>query len=128
MEKLNNDIKRYTELSDIVSKQESELKALKEELDDLEHKIWEQMDVQGVNSIRLAEVGLVSKASTIYGKVNDLQKAIEYFESTGLANEMLKQDIQKSRLNEYVRNLVKDGQPIPEGFEYYVKNYISIRR
>lgn len=66
--------------------------------------------------------------STIYGKVEDKNAAYEAFENEALIDEMTAPKFEARRLNEYVRDRLESGLPLPEGVGYYVKRYFTISR
>jgi hypothetical protein len=65
---------------------------------------------------------------TRFGRLLDADKAIEYFEETDLVEEMTKPGIEKRKLNEWVRELLEQGKPMPPGVDFYVNRGITISK
>lgn len=65
---------------------------------------------------------------TIYGKIEDKNAAYDAFENEAIIDEMTVPKFEARRINEYVRERMESGLPLPDGIGYYVKKYITISR
>lgn len=65
---------------------------------------------------------------TIYGRIIDKNAAMDSFEQEALMDEMTAPKIEARRLNEYVRDRIESGVPLPEGVDYYERRYVTISR
>jgi hypothetical protein len=65
---------------------------------------------------------------TKFGRLLDSEAASEYFEEMDLTEEMTKPGIEKRKLNEYVRELLEQGKPMPPGVDFYVNRGITISK
>lgn len=92
--------------------------------------LWEKMDANNDTSIKKSLPGLgtprITKRSTIYARVADLDTLLDSLEQEGRVDELTKPAIEKKRLNELVRECLEAGIPIPEGADFYEKRYIQI--
>lgn len=68
------------------------------------------------------------RRSTIYSRVIDAETAIEALKAAGRGEEMIKNDLRKAPLNEMVRDLLENGQPLPAGIDYSETKYVQVTR
>ena len=122
------------ELKDFVDKRE-ERDRLKAESDraeeayrEIEALIWDKMDENEDNVLdrNLADGRRVhiDKRSTIYSRILDSDTLLDSLENEGRVEEMTKPGFEKRRLNEYVRECLETGRPLPEGLDFYEKRYL----
>lgn len=94
--------------------------------------IWEKMDNNGDQSIKkdLGDLGIVSiqRRGTVYARVIDSDVLTSELDNLGRAEEMTKAAFEKRRLNEYVRECLEQGIPLPEGLDFYEKRYVAIKQ
>lgn len=76
------------------------------------------------------DIGVVSFSprETYFGRLLDSDKAQDYFESRAMADEMFEPKVAKRRLNEFVRECLDNGQPLPDGVDFYAQRGITISR
>ena len=100
------------------------------EKEKMEANLVEKMDAMGMKSFDHAEMGTVSVGRTIYGRIVDIDRAREYFENEGIANELLELQLKpkggKARLNAIIKDCLSEGKMLPEGIDYSEK--VGIRR
>lgn len=65
---------------------------------------------------------------TKYGRIYDEDAAQEYFEQRAMMDEMTKPSIEKRKVNELVRDLLDQGQPMPPGIDFTTNRGITISR
>ena len=122
--------KRVIELKERHAKLKSEAAELWFKKEKLEQDLIDQMDALNLRNFRHKELGLVSVGQRIWARITDAEKAREYFEKEGLADQLLesrlKQDGGQKRLNEIVRECVEGGKIIPEGLDYSSRAMIRI--
>ena len=73
-------------------------------------------------------IGTLYRAERVYAKVLDLEQTIKFFEETGQAQELFRMAPVRERLNQAVKELVADGQPVPTGIEYQITATLHIRK
>lgn len=88
-------------------------------------QVYDHMREQGLLSIKTHK-GTYSAKSTVYAKVQDLDAFIEWATANGLSEEFLREKEVGARLNEFVRDAVANGSPLPNGVVWYPKEYISL--
>lgn len=69
-----------------------------------------------------------SPRETYFGRLLDSDKAQDYFESRAMADEMFEPKVAKRRLNEFVRECLDNGTPLPDGVDFYAQRGITISR
>lgn len=65
---------------------------------------------------------------TYYGKVVDAEKALEYLEQRAMIDDYTESKVVSKRLNEMAREHVEADRPLPEGFDFSVRQGITITR
>lgn len=91
----------------------------------------ENSPVKGTQKIDLGgDIGEVSFSprETYFGRILDSDKAQDYFEARAMADEMFQPKIAKKRLNEFVRECLDNGTPLPDGVDFYATRGITISR
>lgn len=102
------------------------------ERDNAEIELWELLEVlkgQNIPALIVEGAGVFRSTATIYGDIADgaEKQAEEFFLAEGLEEHMFVKKINKSYLNEYVRNLVQNGKEVPKCLVAVQKRAISIR-
>jgi hypothetical protein len=89
-----------------------------------------ESSLRGTIEFDFGDMGVIrfQPRSTIYGRVIDKNAALEAFEQEALVDEMTSPKIEARRLNEYVRDRIESNQDLPEGIDYYERNYFTISR
>lgn len=105
-----------------------EAKATFESLDDnFKHeqfKLIERMKSAGVESTRIDGINFVP-TETIYAQVQDRTELVAWAEEH--APELIESRERKELLNQEVRRRIDDGDGMPPGLSFYVREYISQR-
>lgn len=65
---------------------------------------------------------------TMYGRIYDDERALEWVEKRAMVDEMTAPRFVKKRINEEVRTLHESGESMPPGIDYYLQRYISITK
>jgi hypothetical protein len=93
--------------------------------DQYQAEVFEFMRENGLLTVK-TDNGTFSCKSTIYSKVQDMDQFIEWAKTQGLTDEFLREKEVGARLNEYVRDAVANGAPLPDGVTWYPREYISL--
>jgi hypothetical protein len=91
----------------------------------------EASPIKGARRIDLGEpYGLVvfTPRETKFGRILNLDDALDYFENRAMSDEMTKPGISKRKLNELVRELLEQGKPMPAGVDWYANRGITISK
>jgi hypothetical protein len=105
-----------------------------EEYREYESELFDEMEaspVKGARRIDLGEpFGLVvfTPRETKFGRILNLDDALDYFETRAMSDEMTKPGISKRKLNELVRELLEQGKPMPAGVDWYANRGITISK
>jgi hypothetical protein len=124
MTSLAEDAAALRKLKTLAAGVTAEAKALTQEAVTAELALFERMDQEGVQGIKVGNTNFVP-VETNYGSVQDRAAFIEW------ANEhdksLLETKERKSLINELVREHLDNGIPMPPGLGFYCKQYISQR-
>lgn len=63
---------------------------------------------------------------TQFGRVLDRDAAERYFKERAKDKEFIKEDFRMGRLHELVRECIEQKKPLPEGIDFYTKEYFTI--
>jgi len=99
----------------------------------LEHEALEALEELGVKTYTVAlagygEVRFTARKPTIYGRINDPDAAYAALEQAGRAEEIFAPKAAAGRLNEYVRECLEQGIPLPEGVDFYANAGVTVAR
>lgn len=126
--------RRLVELRDQRDADKRTAEKSEREYREYEQEFWqaiEESPYDGTVPLDLGpEVGSVrlSQRETYFGRLLDADKAQDYFESRAMADEMFEPKVAKRRLNEFVRECLDNGTPLPEGVDFYAQRGITITR
>ena len=122
--------KKIIELREKHSRLRTEAAEIWQKKEKFENTLVESMESLNISNFRHKEFGLVSVGQRIYARITDAEKAREYFEKEGLADQLLenrlKQEGGQKRLNEIVKDCIENGQMVPEGLDYSSRAMIRI--
>lgn len=98
-----------------------------------EAELFEQIEgsaLRGTVEFDFGDLGVIrfQPRQTIYGRVIDKMAALDSLEGEDLIEEMTAPKIEARRLNEYVRGRLENGQPLPDGIDYYTRSYFTISK
>lgn len=96
-----------------------------------EEALLDAMDEAGLKSgtyelPKIGKVRFTRRKPTIYGRINDIDKAMEAFENSGRVDELFHPKVEGARLNEYVRECIDQGIPLPDGVDWYAKEGVTV--
>ena len=124
--------KEVVELREKVQAAKAVYEEIKNQLDDTELNLYQQMDIEGVQNFKMENVGTIYCSARPWTSVTDMEKAQAYFKEKGLFDEIFHLDASSKRLNEFVKeNFIEKREPIPEeaiGINVVMKQSIGIRR
>lgn len=121
---LTNDLKRFRALSLEAKRLDDQAKKAKARRDELQAKIWERMDAAGVDSVKVTGTNFVRSATT-YASIQDRDQFIEW--ATKNDKSLLKTREESALLNQLVRERQDNGEPLPPGLGFYVRETIAQR-
>jgi hypothetical protein len=125
-------------MTEPLPKQCAALKALKAQRDiakkkyeDLDHefkraqfRLMEEMRSQGVESLKVGGT-LFVPTETVYAQVQDRSEFVRWAQEND--DELIDHRERKEVLSQLVRQKLDDGEPLPPGVGFYVREYISQR-
>lgn len=99
----------------------------------IEGDVWEALEDSPLKppyKVDLGEHGVVRfhPKQTIYGKIIDEDKALEYFEQRAMLDEVTAPKFAKKVINEMVRELHEQGESMPPGVDFSPTRYVQITR
>lgn len=104
---------------------DEQAKKARREHDAYQAEVFEFMRENGLLTVK-TDNGTFSCKSTIYAKVQDMDAFVAWVREKGLDEEFIREKEVGARLNEYVRDAVANGAPLPEGTTWYPREYISV--
>lgn len=124
MSTLSANARKWASLRKRYERAKADADVYKEEADRIERQLFEQMEDEDVGSIKVGTHTFV-RAATTYGQVQDRAAFVAWAEEN--APELVEVHERKGLVNELVRERLEDGQPLPDGLGFYVKQYVSQR-
>lgn len=118
-------LERLAELKKAYQTLDEQTKKARRAHDQYQAEVFEFMRENGLLTVK-TDNGTFSCKSTIYSKVQDMDQFIEWAKLNGLTDEFLREKEVGARLNEYVRDAVANGAPLPDGVTWYPREYISV--
>jgi hypothetical protein len=107
--------KKAIELRDKVSEAKAIYEEIKQQKDDHELNMYQQMEIEGVPNFKLEGIGTFYKSARPYASVEDMEKARAFFTSVGIHDEIFQLKAKAARMNEFVKeNYIEKSLPIPE--------------
>jgi hypothetical protein len=89
--------------------------------------LWERMDATGVDAVKI-DGTLYSKYAKPYGSVADKSALYQWAVDEGNAPELFDTKPREAVINEFVRQRLDNGEELPPGLNFYVKQTISQRQ
>lgn len=98
-----------------------------------EQDVLDQMDELGLKTLTvdlplIGNVRFTRRKPTIYGRITDMDAAMDAFENSGRADELFAPKVAASRLNEFVRECLEQGVPLPPGVDFYERPGVTVSR
>jgi len=93
-----------------------------------EQALIDLMAEAGIKSFHSPQHGLITSTEKIWGRIIDPIRAQEAFKELGLFHEMFQLTPVKRRLNEFIRTALENGEGLPDGVDFSVTKYISVRK
>lgn len=88
---------------------------IKQQKDDLELNLFQQMEVESVQNFKIDGLGTFYKSSKPWATVVDQERANEYFKKVGIFDEVFQLKPKIGRINEYVKEtFIKERISMPE--------------
>jgi hypothetical protein len=103
-------------------KEHQEAKRAREQF---ELELFEDMQSTNTFAQRQGNTNYVLK-TTIFSNVTDREAFVEWCRARELDDEFLRETEEKARLNEFVRAALDNNEDLPDGVDWYAKQYISI--
>ena len=107
--------KKAIELRDKVAEAKAIYDEIKQQKDDHELNMYQQMEIEGVPNFKLEGFGTFYKSARPYASVTDMERATAFFAKEGIHDEIFQLKPVVKRMNEYVKeNFIEKKLPIPE--------------
>ena len=94
----------------------------------IQELLIEMMDDENLTSFKHKELGNFISAQRIWTRVVNQENAIKFFEELGLDEEMFALKPITGRLNEFVKEKLKEGEVLPDCLDITPTRYISVRK
>lgn len=131
-EELASRVRRLVELR--TTKEETNLTAKKaaKDFDEYQAAFFEEYERSPLKGSIRIDIGgdhgtvQIVPRKTKYGRVLDYDKAMKYFKERNKLDEFTRDDFRMGRLHEMVREYIEQKKPLPEGIDFYTKEYFTI--
>lgn len=107
---------------------QAELDKLASDQKRVERELIALMEEKDIKSFKHKKFGTITSAAKIFGKITDFDKAHQFFEEEGTDKQLFNLKVESGRLNEFVRKLLDKGKTLPEGIDFSLTQYISVRK
>ena len=130
---LNELLRSFYDRKDTHHRLKAESDAATSEYKAVEQEVLDKLDELGVKTltVELPSIGSVRftrRKPTVYGRITDIDAAQEAFENSGRVDELFAPKVSASRLNEYVRECLEQGTPLPAGVDFYERPGVTVSR
>ena len=122
---LANDARTLRNLRETEREQKTAYEETKAEREQIERSLIARLEVEETDSLRVDGV-LFSPTKTAYGQIQDRELFVEWAQTHG-DTELVEVRERKALLHELVREKLDNGEALPPGVGFYVKEYISQR-
>lgn len=119
---LEDEIRRVRQFRAMYESAQAQADEAKEAYDRAHQALFDRMEATGVKSINL-DGATATRKSTVFGNVNDKAEFIRWAELN--APELVSPAPRKALVNELVRQKLDNGEELPPGVDYFVRNYVS---
>jgi len=122
--------RRFVDLKTKRDKLKIEYEAAEEKFRDAEAAFWQAIDASEQKSAHFdlgpgyGEVQF-TRRETVTSTVLNIEDAEAALKEMGLDEAVIKADVRKKVLNEYVRDWLKSGQPLPKGIDFHARRYLT---
>lgn len=133
-EKIASKFRRLVELRETRDVDKLAAEKSEEAYRDYESELFEAMKASPIKGTRRIDLGpphglvVFTPRETKFGRILDLDKALEHFEQRAMVESMTKPAIAKRKLNEMVREYLEQGKPMPPGIDWYPQRGITISK
>ncbi len=121
---LTNDLKRLRELKLAKDKAKKTAESLDAKFKEVQATVLERMESMGVEQMKVGGV-LFVPTHTTYASIQDRTEFVEWAQAND--PELIEYTERAQVLNQLVRERLDNGQPLPEGCGFYVREGISQR-
>lgn len=124
--------RRLVELRETRDQTKTAADTAEEEYRHYEGELFDEIQdgpMSGTRRINIGgEVIAFTPRETKFGRIIDADAAVEFFDRSGMAEEMTRPKIEKRKLNELVRDYLDAGKSLPDGIDFYINRGITISR
>ncbi len=121
---IQQEAKELRELKESYVESKAETDSLKRQFDKAQADLIERMDTDAVEGLKVDGTNFIP-TKTIYGQVQDRSEFVAWAEQE--APELLEPKERSELINELVRQKLDDGEQLPPGLNFRVREYISQR-
>lgn len=118
-------LEQLRDLKRAYKKAEQASKEAKAAMDLYQHELFQDMREADITTMRTS-AGSFERKTTIYGTVIDKEEFARWCHERGL-DDFVQETAVKVRLNEYIRSALDNGEPLPDGTNFYAQEYISVK-
>lgn len=124
-QEINERLNHLRHLKRVAKTKADEASSAKSEMEEYQHQLFQDMRASNLYSAK-TDQGQFSLKSTIYPTIQNREEFIAWCHEHGM-DDYVQEVEAKGRLGEMVRQRLDDGEELPPGVHYYVKEYISVK-
>jgi hypothetical protein len=117
------------EQKDQISLFKSNIKELEESLEEAENEVLKMMEALNLQNMRVADVGTVYLATSVYPKVHDMSRFIEWLDNQGEGS-IAKRTVNAATLKSWYRDRVASGEDLPneEVIDHHLRKEVRFKK
>lgn len=122
-------LKVMREQKDQISLFKSNIKELEESLEEAENEVLKMMEALNLQNMRVADVGTVYLATSVYPKVHDMSRFIEWLDNQGEGS-IAKRTVNAATLKSWYRDRVASGEDLPneEVIDHHLRKEVRFKK
>jgi hypothetical protein len=134
MPRLDTEARKLLDLRDDFNQKKLAADQAKAKAEDQQHVVFDLMRSLNQKTSGTLELGpgygdvQLGRRETIRGRIYDLDAALDAFDNEARTDEMTKVDVRKKVLNDFVKERLETGQPLPPGVDFTRTPFIQVTR
>lgn len=114
--RMNEELREYVRLRRHAEAVERQAKDAKRVADEQKERLWDFLEAAGVKTIS-HDLGRVTRTVRTVALVTDAEALTTSLEAAGVLDAFTKVDFRKAQLNEYAKESLEEGAPLPDGLD-----------
>lgn len=126
MPTVQQDLRELRKLKADRDKKKEAFSAAEDKFKRKQYEVYARMEAEGIGSTTDTRLGIqFVPAETVYATIQDRSEFVDWAKANDV--ELVKEDAREDLLNQLVRERLDNGEPLPPGVGFRVRQYISQR-